>query len=75
MFSVSHPWNTNIVLSNVSFLNYVDWFLDTSINQHVTPALVTLIGFEPYLGNDLLYVDNGKALSISNIRHTTLHTL
>jgi len=48
--------------------------LDTSTNQHVTLALATLIGSEPYLSNDLLHVGNGKALSISNIRHTTLHT-
>ena len=43
-------------------------------NQHVTPDLVNLRGFEPYLDNDHLHVGGGKGLSISNIDHTKIHT-
>jgi hypothetical protein len=50
-------------------------FLNTNANQYVTPDLATLIGSKPYLGNDHLHVGDGKGLSISNIGHTTLHTL
>jgi hypothetical protein len=36
--------------------------------------LTTLTKSTPYLGNDHLHVGDSKDLSISNIRHTMLHT-
>jgi hypothetical protein len=52
----------------------MDWFSDTSANQHVTPDLANPTGCEPYLGNNNLHVNDSNGLSIFNIRHTTLHT-
>jgi len=40
----------------------------------MTPDLATLTDSTPYLGNDFLYVSDGKALDISHVRHTTLHS-
>ena len=55
-------------------MNSVDWFLDTKMNQHITPDLVILTRSELYFGNDHLHVGNGKSLSISNIGYIMLHT-
>jgi hypothetical protein len=66
--------NANLVLNNVSSTNFMDFFPDTSVNQHVTPDLVNLTRSEPYLGNDYLHSCDGKGISISNIGHTKLHT-
>ena len=55
-------------------MNFMDWFQETDVNQHVTPDLVTLTGFGPYLGNDHLHVNDDKGISITNIRHTSLYT-
>ena len=62
------------MLNNVALTNSVEWFPDTSANQHITPDLANLIGFEPYLDNNHLHVSDGKGLSTSNIRHTKLYT-
>jgi hypothetical protein len=35
--------------------------------------LTTLTKSAPFISNDHLYVDDGKDLSLSNIRHTMLH--
>jgi len=61
------------VLNNVVSTNYMDWFPDTSANQHVTPDLANLTGSKPYLGNDHFHVSDGKGLFIFNIGHTKLH--
>ena len=54
----------------------VDWFLDISVNHHVTPTIVNLMGSEPYLGSDHLFiVGDSKKLFISYIGHTKLCTL
>jgi len=55
-------------------MNSVDWFLDTKMNQHITPDLVILTRSELYFGNDHLHIGNGKSLSISNIGYIMLHT-
>jgi len=52
----------------------MDWFSDTSANQHVTLDLANPTGCEPYLGNNNLHVNDSNGLSIFNIRHTMLHT-
>ena len=64
----------NLVQRNVSSTGSVDWFPDTGANQHVIPDLATLTASEPYLGNDNLYVGNGKGLPISHLGHTKIHT-
>jgi len=51
-----------------------EWFPDNGANQHVTLDLATLTASEPYLGNDDLYVGDGKGLSISHIDHTKIYT-
>lgn len=66
--------NANLALNNVFSTNFMDSFPDTSPNQHITPDLTNLIGFELYLGNDYLHSCDSKGLSISNIEHTKLHT-
>jgi hypothetical protein len=43
--------HANLVVSNISSTNSVDWLLDIGVNRHVTFDLATLTGFEPYLGN------------------------
>jgi len=52
----------------------VDWFLDIDVNQHVTPNIANLMGSKLYLGNDHLFVSDGKKLLISYIGHTKLYT-
>jgi hypothetical protein len=44
------------------------------VNQHVTLDIIGMTHAEPYLGNDQLYVGDGKGLVISNIYHNILHT-
>jgi histone deacetylase 1/2 len=63
-----------LALINVSLTGTVDWFSDTSANQHVTPNLANLTGLESYLSNDHLHVGDGKRLPTSNIGHTKIHT-
>jgi histone deacetylase 1/2 len=54
--------------------NLVTWFPDTGANQHVTPNIAGMTHADPYLGNDQLYVGDGKGLIISNTTHKILHT-
>ena len=58
---------------NLSSTGSVDWFPDTGANQHVTPELATLTASEPYLGNDNLYVGDGKGLAISHLGQKNIH--
>jgi hypothetical protein len=58
----------------VGIVSATTWFLDTDVNQHITPDLATLTDSTPYLGNDHLHIDNGKGLTISHIGHTKLHS-
>jgi histone deacetylase 1/2 len=67
--SSSHQPSTHLAGGSVSTST---WFPDTSMNQHFTPDLATLIDSAPYLGNDHLHVGDGKGLSISYIGHTML---
>ena len=69
--SSSQQPSTHLVVGNVFAAT---WFPNTGMNQHVTPDLVTLIDSATYLGNDHLHVGDGKALGISHIRHTMLHS-
>jgi histone deacetylase 1/2 len=62
------------VQRNLSSTGSVDWFPDTGANQHVIPDLATLTASEPYLGNDNLYVGDGKGLPISHLGHTKIYT-
>jgi len=55
-------------------MNFVTWFPDTSVNQHVTLDIIDMTHGEPYLGNDQLYVGDSKGLIISNTAHNILHT-
>ena len=68
--STQQPY-THLVVGNVSAAT---WFLNTSANQHVTPGLATLTDSTTYLGNDHLYIGDGKGLDISHIGHTMLHS-
>jgi histone deacetylase 1/2 len=61
------------MLSNIFLTGYVNWFPDTSVNQHVTHNLANLMWSKPYLGNDQLHVGDGKGILISNSGHTKLH--
>jgi hypothetical protein len=51
MRSYGQHHHANLVVSNISSTNSVDWLLDIGVNRHVTFDLATLTGFEPYLGN------------------------
>jgi hypothetical protein len=64
----------NLSFSDASTTNSVIWFLDTGANQHVTPDIVGMTHVKPYLGNDQLYVGDGKGLIIFNTAHNILHT-
>jgi hypothetical protein len=44
------------------------------MNQHVTLDIAGMTHTYPYLGNDQLYVGNGKGLIISNTTHKIFHT-
>jgi hypothetical protein len=67
--------STNFSFSDASAANFITWFPDTDANQHVTLNIVGMTHAEPYLGNDQLYVGDGKRLIISNTTHNILHTL
>jgi len=62
------------VQRNLSSTGSIDWFPNTSVNQHVTPDLATLTASEPYLVNDNLHVGDGKGLPISHLGHTKIYT-
>jgi len=64
----------NLCFSDASASNPVTWFPDTGANQHVTPDMASTTHEEPYLGNDQLYIGDGKGLNISNTAHKILHT-
>ena len=64
----------NLSFSDASASNPVTWFPDTGANQHVTPDIAGTTHGEPYLGNDPLYIGDGKGLIISNTAHKILHT-
>ena len=64
----------NLSFSDAFITNFVTWFPDTGVNQHVTPDIVGMTHAEPYLSNDQLHVGDGKGLVISHIAHNILHT-
>jgi hypothetical protein len=66
--------SANLSFSNASAVNPVTWFPDTGANQHVTPDIAGMTHADPYLGNDQLYVGDGKGLIISNTTHKIMHT-
>jgi len=66
--------SANLFFSDASTANPVTWFPDTGANQHVTPDIASMTHADPYLGNDQLYVSDGKGLIISNTAHKILHT-
>jgi hypothetical protein len=66
--------SANLSLSNASAANPVTWFPDTGANQHVTLDIAGMTHANPYLGNDQLYVGDGKRLIISNTSHKIMHT-
>jgi len=66
--------STNLSFSDASTTNFVIWFPYTGANQNVTPDIVGMTHVKPYLGNDQLYVGDGKGLIISNTAHNILHT-
>jgi hypothetical protein len=66
--------SANLSFSDASVVSPVTWFPDTGANQHVTLDTVGMTHADPYLGNDQLYVGNGKGLIISNTTHKILHT-
>jgi len=65
----------NLSFNDASAANPVTWFPDTCANQHVTPNIAGMTHVDPYLGNNQLYVSDGKGLIISNTAHKILHTL
>jgi hypothetical protein len=42
----------NLSFSDASTTNFVTWFPDTGVNQHVTPDIAGMTHAEPYLSND-----------------------
>jgi histone deacetylase 1/2 len=66
--------SANLSFNDASTANPVTWFPDTGANQHVTPNIASMTHADPYLGNDQLYVSDGKGLIISNTAHKILHT-
>ena len=66
--------SANLSFRDASAENPVTWFPDTGANQHVTPGIAGMTHADPYLGNDQLYVGDGKGLIISNTAHKILHT-
>ena len=60
--------------SDASTTNFVTWFPDVGVNQHVTLDIVGMTHVEPYLDNDQLRVGDGKGLVISNTTYNILHT-
>ena len=67
--------STNLSFSDALTTNPITWFPDTGANQHVTSNIVGMTHADPYLGNDQLYVGDGKTLIISNTAHKILHAL
>jgi hypothetical protein len=43
--------HANLVVSNISSTNSVDWLLDIGVNRHLTLDLANLTGSKPYLSN------------------------
>ena len=66
--------SANFSFSDASTANFVTWFPDVGVNQHVTLDIVGMTHVEPYLDNDQLRVGDGKGLVISNTTYNILHT-
>jgi histone deacetylase 1/2 len=66
--------SANLSFSDASTTNYVTWFPDTGVNQHVTPDIAGMTHAEPYLSNDQLHVGDGKGLVISHTTYNILRT-
>ena len=66
--------SANLSFSDASVANSITWLLDTCVNQDVTPDITGMTHKDPCLGNDQLYIGDGKRLIISNTTHKTLHT-
>jgi len=66
--------SANLSFSDASTTNFVTWFLNTSANQHVIPAIAGMTHAKLCLGNDQLHVGDGKELVISNTTHNILRT-
>jgi hypothetical protein len=56
--------NANLAFNNVFTTTPVTWFPDTCANQHVMSDL----------GNDHLYIGDGKGLVILNITHSKIRS-
>jgi hypothetical protein len=66
--------SANLFFSDVSAANPVIWFPNTGVNQHITPDITGMTHADPYLGNDQLYIGDGKGLIVSNTAYKILHT-
>jgi len=54
--------SANLSFSDALAANPDTWFPDTGANPHVTPDIAGMTPTDPYLGNDQLYVSDGKDL-------------
>jgi hypothetical protein len=66
--------SANVAFNNPYSATPTTCFLDTSVNQHVTPNLLNMTNSEPYLDTDQLYIEDNKGLPMSNDAHSTIHT-
>jgi histone deacetylase 1/2 len=63
----------NLTFNTPSMSTLITWFLNTSVNQHVTPDIASMTSSEPYTGTDQLHVGDGKGLVISHIAHSKIY--